>query len=241
MDYARLSFPLNAYACAVALEEGEVHGLHYGFDLGRDNILAAQRRATDYLLERLPPPPAKLLEVGVGICATARELVELGYDYHGVTPDPSQASLCTEAGLRVIHSPFEQLPATAQYDLILFQESAQYIDTRILLMQSHILLREGGRLIIADEVDTRVLEPARALLGEAGFRLLREEDVTERALPTLDYLIRILQRNRDAVMKRISVDGTRYSQLMTSLEVRRRAYRDGHFRYLFLELVKDTR
>ncbi|GAB6041456.1 class I SAM-dependent methyltransferase [Endothiovibrio diazotrophicus] len=239
MDHARLSFPLNAYACAVTLEEGELHSLHYGFDPGDDNILAAQRRASEFLLGRLPPPPARLLEVGVGLCATGRELLARGYDYTGVTPDATQVQTCAAAGLRVVHAYFERLPpAEPRYDLILFQESAQYIHPRALLVQAARLLRPGGRVIIADEVDTRILDQARHLLGDAGFELLREEDVTDRAAPTLDYLIGILLKHREAVMERIAVDGIRYSRLITSLETRRQAYHDGHYRYLFLEFQR---
>lgn len=238
MDYAHLSFPLNAYACAVALEEGEVHSLHYGFDPDKDNMLAAQQRATDFLLERLPRPPAKLLEVGVGVCATARRLKELGYDYTGITPDATQVAMASELGLRVIHLPFEKAPAVERFDIILFQESAQYIHPRALLIQASKLTESGGRVIIADEIDARILDQARHMLPEAGFELLREEDVTAHAAPTIDYLIEILLRHREAVMKEIRVDGVRFSRLMTSLEERSKAYRDGTHRYMFLELKR---
>ena len=239
MDHARLSFPLNTYACAVQLDAGELHSLHYGFEPYDGGILAAQRRATEFLLERLPPPPAKLLEVGVGLCATGRELTERGYDYTGVTPDATQVQRCTAAGLRVLHAPFERLPpSTGRFDIILFQAWAQYINARALLVQAANLAESGGRVIIADEVDTRILEQARPLLDGTGFELLREEDVTERAAPTLDYLIEILLKHRDEVMKQTGVDELRFSRLITSLEVRRQAYRDGNFRYLFLELLR---
>lgn len=239
MDYAaHLNFPLNVYACAIILEEGQLHSLHYGFDPGDDNILAAQKRATDFLLERLPPLPAKLLEVGVGICTTARELNERGYEYLGVTPDAIQVDLCTKVGLRVFHGFFEGLRAAEQFDILLFQESVQYINTSTLLTQAARLVKEGGRLLIADEVDTRVLEHARALLKNAGFQLVYEDDITQRTIPSLDYLIEVLRRHRDPVMRKTGVDDLRYSQLMASLHVRRQAYRDGHYQYLIAELVK---
>ena len=236
MDYAQLSFPLNAYACALELEEGEVHSLHYGFDLADGGIAAAQRRASDYLFERLPPAPKRLLEVGIGLCGTGRELTDRGYDYTGISPDASQVERCRAAGLNVEHHYFERMPTGRRFELILFQESAQYINAQALLTQAARLLETEGRMIIHDEVNTQVLEPARHLLNEAGFELLREEDVTERAAPTLDYLIDILLRHREAVAKRIGVDGVRFSRLITSLEQRRQAYRNRTFRYLFLEL-----
>ena len=237
VDFTRLSFPLNVYARAIALEEGEVRYLHYGLDVDQGGILAAQQRATDYLIERLPPP-CNLLEVGVGLCTTARRLLELGYRYTGVTPDATQVARCREAGLTVEHNYFEQLPAPppTPYDLILFQESAQYIHPAALLSQAGALLATDGRVIIADEVSAQVISEAETLIPKMGFEVVRQEDITARAAPSLEYLIETILKHRKALLEGMPIDGVAFGRLLTSLEARRQAYLAGRHRYLFIEL-----
>ncbi|HYV41690.1 MAG TPA: hypothetical protein VEO02_07875 [Thermoanaerobaculia bacterium] len=57
----------------LTLEEGVAHSMHYGlFERGDESIATAQERSTALLLERLPPPPCRLLEVGVGSARRSR-------------------------------------------------------------------------------------------------------------------------------------------------------------------------
>src|SRR5437762_183081 len=107
-------------------EEGAVRYLHYGlFERPDDSIDAAQERSTELLLSRLPPPPARLLDVGVGLGTTLERLTRLGYDAEGITPDEKQAALAREPVAVASFETFDGGP----YDLLLFQESSQYIDS----------------------------------------------------------------------------------------------------------------
>src|SRR5437588_4097562 len=136
-------------------EEGGVRYLHYGlFERADESIDAAQERSTELLLSRLPPPPARLLDVGVGLGTTLARLIELGYHAEGITPDAQQATM---AAVPVTVTSFEEYgappsrrldrrrPAAAEgakdgdrtagedagvpFDVILFQESSQSIDS----------------------------------------------------------------------------------------------------------------
>ena len=65
--YRDFYYPLNVFMHILMHEEGAVRYLHYGlFERDDDSIDVAQERSTELLLSRLPPPPARLLDVGVG-------------------------------------------------------------------------------------------------------------------------------------------------------------------------------
>ena len=55
------TFPLNAYAQALLLKDGEVNSLHYGlFSEKKELLSTAQQRATDKIFSILPSPPQRL-------------------------------------------------------------------------------------------------------------------------------------------------------------------------------------
>jgi SAM-dependent methyltransferase len=236
---AELGFPLNLYARALELEEGAVESLHYGLDPVRGSMAEAQQRMSEFLFERLPPP-CRLLEVGVGLCTSAAELAGRGYDYSGVTPDPSQVKRCRTRGLSITENYFERMPKPEQpFDLILFQESAQYIHPAALLTQAREMLRPTGRLIICDEIDSSVAEGAQSLIESLGFHLLSTEDITSRAAPSLSILIEMLYDHRKAVVDSLpSVEPIHFARLMVSLEERRSAYLSGRHLYKYIEVER---
>src|SRR3954471_14841977 len=87
-----MPFPLNVYAHMLYLEWGKVDYLHYGlFDPGHIDLGAAQAQSSRLVFERLPPAPARILDVGIGLGTTLAALVELGHDATGITPDIQQA------------------------------------------------------------------------------------------------------------------------------------------------------
>ena len=132
--WRELTYPLNVFVHILTHEEGGVSALHYGlFENDRETLAEAQEHSTELLLSRLPPPPARLLDVGVGLATTLAQLVSLGYDAEGITPDEKQIAMIRARygdTLRVHHKPFETFiprqPPTANrqpYDVLLFQES----------------------------------------------------------------------------------------------------------------------
>src|SRR5205823_5833786 len=110
--YRDFYYPLNVFMHILTREEGGVRYLHYGlFEQPDESIDAAQERSTELLLSRLPPPPARLLDVGVGLGTTLARLRELGYDAEGITPDAKQAAM---ARVPVTVASFEEYGAPSR-------------------------------------------------------------------------------------------------------------------------------
>ncbi len=151
----QLVFPLNAYACATYLTEGQVEYLHYGlFDQDHANLQAAQNHSTELTIQRLPAPGAQILEIGIGLGTTAKILTDLGYQVTGISPDAAQVAIARErsdgkAQFEVTR--FEDFDSlTKEVDVILLQESAQYLEPRILFSQAGRFLKAGGRILVLD-------------------------------------------------------------------------------------------
>ncbi|MEE8428742.1 MAG: class I SAM-dependent methyltransferase, partial [Gammaproteobacteria bacterium] len=122
-----MEFPLNVYAGAQYLEYGKVKYLHYGlFTDNETSLEQAQQHSTDLILARLPSPPCRILEVGIGVGTTCRELTRRGYQVTGITPNGAQLALARAgngADTYLIQTRFEDVYApAAPYHVILFQE-----------------------------------------------------------------------------------------------------------------------
>ncbi len=139
--YKNLAFPLNVYAQSLYLQESQVNYLHYGlFKEGEVvqnvQISAVQQRATDLLLNYLPKPPCRILEIGLGLGTTTQQLVKLGYHITAITPSNNEINFAKQRlndnnllkSVQLKSVRFEDFVAPAEsYDVILLQESAQYI------------------------------------------------------------------------------------------------------------------
>lgn len=236
MQYAHFSFPLNVYAHAILKEEGDFQYLHYGFNM-QQGILQAQQNSTDFIMSKLPAAPADILEVGIGIGTTASQLVQAGYNYTGVVPDPAQIAYCRNQKLDLIESRFEDMPQKILYDVILFQESAQYILTNVLLEKAHTLLKETGRILVLDEVATESIEGLEQLANQFGFQVVNQQDFTFDAAPSLAYLIEIIYKYRQSLLQDLQLSSLQLSTLLYQLEIRNQAYQDKQFSYMFFHLA----
>ena len=248
-------FPLNVYARALELEEGQVQDLHYGLHETPDMPTAlAQRRFTELLWRHLPPP-CRLLEVGLGFGGTLARLVAAGYAATGITPDPAQVAYA-----RTRHG--DALPAVCSrledfadnpggWDALLFQESAQYIDPLDLYSRADELLAERGEIILADEFALRRSGPGRenlhliehfaALAGRFGFAVDEQLDLSREAAPTLDYLLRVVSRHADTLQRDLGVTAETLAALSASNETYREKYADGRYGYFLLRLRRSAR
>lgn len=240
---AQLDFPLNVYALAVVLEEGSVDSLHYGFDWAAGPIAPAQGRATEFLVEKLPSPPGSILEVGVGLGALARKLTKLGYAYKGISPDKTQVAWCEQRVPESVFScvSFSQLDLSEKYDILVFQESAQYIpDSEIIRIAGHVL-RPGGSIVLVDEVPAQTAYAVGVLPVNSGFQLEESEDLTSRATGSLDYLIEAIFRHRTGILAACKLPSHKLTNLLDILERRRLAYRGGEFLYFYCQLKQLSR
>lgn len=255
LPHQRLSFPLNVYAHLLQLKEGRVDYLHYGlFEPGETGIAAAQQRSSQLLLSRLPAAPCRVLEVGVGLGATLAQLVEHGHAVTGITPDLEQiglarARLGARADLLCIR--LEDLPdALGPFDLVLFQESSQYIDLLALFEKTARLLQDGGELLILDEIAWQRIAPgpeglhlAQDVLATAqrfGFDLLEQIDLSQQAAPTVDYLIDGLAAERERLIADLGVTSAQIDELIAANRRYRDKYASGRFGYCLLRFRKTA-
>ncbi len=130
--------------------------LHYGFweglDVAAANLGAAQNAYTDRLLKVLPPPPARILDIGGGAGQTARKLLSLGYEVEIVVPSAFLAGRCrvNAPGAKVHEMKFEDYAGSGPFDICLFSESFQYIPEGTALDGCLRVLAPDGVIVIAD-------------------------------------------------------------------------------------------
>ncbi len=243
--FPTLSFPLNVYAQALWKTEAELQYLHYGLWQTGFNLAQAQQAATAVLMAALPASPASVLEVGIGLGTTARRLQESGYPYTGITPDNAQILYARHRLSDLpqmpcfVHTTFEQFLPSEKFQVIVFQESAQYIKVDNLLRGCHAALDSGGQVLIMDEFSAPVCAALEAGLPNASFQILRYEDFTQQAAPSISYLIQAIEQQRAAVLYDLNLSATRLEALMHSLKQRERAYQNQSYFYKLLLLQKN--
>src|SRR4051794_3712498 len=94
----------------------------------------------------LPPPPARLLEVGAGGGALALELAQAGYDVVAIDPEPGAPHVRAVA-LADVEEP------DASFDAALAVVSLHHVEPlESSLQRLASLVRPGGRLVV-DELD----------------------------------------------------------------------------------------
>jgi len=251
--YKKFDFPLNVYALALFLEEGRVDYLHYGFpEDNEEPAWQAQQRSTEMILSRLPEPPCRLLEVGIGLGTTFQKLEELGYTVTGITPDSYQIDVARERvgdHPRLINTRFEDLRSGSEsYELILMQESAQYINVLDLFNQAHDLLAGGGELFILDEVTLRasrtdadnfpLLDHVLTTADRCGFELIEKIDLSSKAARTLDYLLRVISRHKGCLVSDFGFSEQQLNHLLEANRTYKKKYMDGIYGYALLRFRK---
>ncbi len=227
--------------------------MHYGlFDTPDDSIAAAQERSTALLLSRLPPPPARLLEVGIGLGTTLAFLTEEGYAAEGLTPDPAQAAAAVErfgGRIRVHTAPLEHYETTARYDIVVFQESSQYIESGALFRKVRAVAAPGARVVVLDEFALGPVDRPDALhrldrflesAASAGFTLEEELEVTAKAAPTIDYFLERIPRHRAAIEKDLGLEPSRIDGLLESGRGYRALYASGTYGYRLLSFASGS-
>jgi len=200
-----------------------VEDLHFGLwdtdlELRPGNLATAQQRYSDLLIGALPPPPARVLDIGCVTGHLLAQLVDRSYRVDGVIPAPSLAKVVRErlaerpgCDSRLFECKFEDFPVAQMagaYDVALFAESFQYIPMAASLPAVHTLLKPGGTMVICDFFKTEhhgdggtgdrsfggghALKDFRDRMRAAPLRQLRDEDLTPRVSPNLDLINDIL-------------------------------------------------
>jgi len=250
--YQQMSFPLNVYAQALLLDQGEVNYLHYGlFKSENMDLASAQNYSTELVLARLPKPPCRLLEIGVGLGTTLQRLAQMGYDCYGISPDEAQIQFIktqwADAPIDCIS--LEALKATEKrFDCILFQESAQYIDPLVIFNQAVDLLTDTGTLLIIDEFALKrvelgaeglhLIDDLLALATRFNFDLVDHQDLSNIAAPTLDYLLNVTEKHRPALLSSLDCSVEQLEQLDQSNRCYQEKYQTGRYGYALLHFQK---
>lgn len=238
--YRDFTYPLNVFMHILTHEEGSVAYLHYGlFERPDEPLLAAQERSTELLLSRLPPPPARLLEAGIGLGTTLARLTRLGYDVTGITPDAQQIAM-----VRALHpeadvhcARFEDFTA-GTFDAVFFQESSQYIDSDALFARARELTRH---VVVLDEVamrDEGTLHRYDAFVAAAtryGFAMTEDLDLSDKAPPTMEYFMTRIPRYRDRLVADLGLTGQEIDDLLASGRSYVDFYRRGVYAYRLLQ------
>jgi SAM-dependent methyltransferase len=245
--YRDFAFPLNVLMHVLAREGQGGDAMHYGlFEREGETLAAAQERSTALLFERLPPPPGRVLEVGSGLGATLERLRRSGYDAVGITPDASQARAARDRfgeGFPVRVAPLESFEDASRYDVVVFQESSQYIESRGLWSRVARLAAPGGLVLVLDEfallpVDrSGALHRLDAFLAAAaaeGFVVEEHLDLSLQAAPTISWFLERLPRHRASIASELPVAAPQLDALLESGAAYRELYRGGDYGYRLL-------
>jgi cyclopropane fatty-acyl-phospholipid synthase-like methyltransferase len=252
-EYREFYYPLNVFMHILTQEEGGVTYLHYGlFERPDEPIGTAQEHSTELLLSRLPAPPAKILDVGIGVGTTLAHLRSMKYDVTGITPDAKQIAMVKARygdSLKILLTSFEELSpaeAGASYDCVVFQESSQYIQSHTLFAKARGLT---GHVVVLDEFASKPVDTTGSLHSlpefldaaeKNGFRKTEESDLSARAAPTIDYFRARLPRFRDALIADLGITSAHVDELIESGERYRANYDQGLYVYRLLQFRRDS-
>jgi SAM-dependent methyltransferase len=185
--------------------------LHYGYwpdDLDVDiaNLRLAQEEYVKFLLSHIPDGVKTILDVGCGAGRVARKLIEMGYQVDCVSPSPyltEQARKSVGEKSRIFNCKYQDMktdPPEANYDLIMFVESFQYIHLLKALENTARFLNPGGYMLICDifkkddvkgegqQKGGHALSHFFSRVETFPFKLLKDIDMTEPTAPTMDLL-----------------------------------------------------
>ncbi len=178
------------------------YGIWDGLEVNAGNLRAAQEAYTERLLALLPPPPARVLDIGGGAGWTARHLIARGYAVDIVVPSAFLAGRCrVNAPQAVVHEClFQDYRGAGGFDVCLFSESFQYIPLPESLPRARGLLAPGGVVVIADCFRSDAYQGRHAhgpqpggghklaafRRGLSGWQVTHEEEITTAVAPSID-------------------------------------------------------
>jgi SAM-dependent methyltransferase len=253
---AAFAFPLNVYATMLEAAEGRLDYLHYGlFEHDDEPVWRAQERASQLLWSALPPP-CRVLEVGIGVGTTLRRLGAAGYQAFGITPDAAQVAEVRRRhgdAVQVAVSTLEELPARQEpWDLMLLQESAQYIQPLALFEAAdRLLVAEDATIVVMDEfaferrsaADSGLHTHAHflALARRMGWEATVDMDVSQQASGTVRAIHRLIQGQQADLQRALSLRPGQLEDLLQASQRYQALYAQGTFGYRLLRLRRRSR
>ena len=196
--------------------------LHFGFwpeNSPNLSLEEAQERMFERLFVHFPDPPAAVLDVGCGLGLSAYKLSQKGYHVTAIAPSKELIDYASEnygkgnidfhvAGF--LDNNDSDL-MSKKYDVILFQESLQYLNPLdSVFKKARSLLKPKGSVIIGDEIcqdksikkETAVhfFEDVVTGLFENGFRITGNEKIGKNVIKTCDNVIQRFTVNFDQIV-----------------------------------------
>ena len=204
-----ISKPVELEGAALASEVVFGHGYaHYGyFPDGVPEVLSLQALGTaqhayfEKLLETIRAVPGevhRILDVGSGTGANAKNLIEAGFDVACVSPSVQMNEMARAKlpeGTEVIDARFEDFDTSCRFDLCIFAESFHYIELEPALAQAaryadngvvifDYFRRDGGGTDHGDTTRSTHASFLEAVARQGQFEVLHDEDVTGAIAPT---------------------------------------------------------
>ncbi len=195
--------------------------LHFGLWSDGDSKMSmeeAQENMFNLLLSFFPPPPATVLDVGCGLGYSAFLLAQKGYKVVAIAPSTERIAYAKQvygdSGVEFRTLSYfdedETVFSKEHYDVLLFQESMQYLSPlNNVIGRARQLLKEKGVLIIGDEVCyDRSIKPETTVhpvtdfiiaLAENGFRTIENEKIGKDVVQTCDFIIDNLTHHFDSI------------------------------------------
>lgn len=212
-----LEFPFCYYAYMID-SNGAIDYFHYGlWETGTETIKEAQENLASMMQSIIPAGVKRILDVGCGLGKTTYDLTLAGYDVIGISPDIRLMEMARlkykECAKRLIISSFEDYISADFFDLILFQESSQYIkDIKFLFSRCKKLLNKRGYVLICDEIryeksnicsyheKNEIVKTAH----EYSFDVVLNENITQKILMTRDLGLSFLIENKEPIIHEFS-------------------------------------
>lgn len=186
--------------------------LHYGLwsddlELNIRNIGNAQDAYTDLLLATIPSNARSVLDVGCGVGSVAKRLVDLHYDVECLSPSfmLNEEARRNVPGIIVHDSGFEDFVPARKFDVVLFAESFQYVESYAALSKAAEMLTASGVIIVCDKFKCE--ENGKSPIGgghqyrdylrtcrDLELECIQDIDLTERIAPNFDLLQDFRQR-----------------------------------------------
>ncbi|MES3007591.1 MAG: GNAT family N-acetyltransferase [Pseudomonadota bacterium] len=264
MNFRLLPFPLNVYGQTLALEYGAAYEqtmhLHFGVfdaaDVTAEHLLdypLAQQRAQELLQALLLPAPGSVLEWGFGSGALAHTLGTLGYRVLALSNSAEEWRHVTSIGIndvtenvQFLHADLAQWQTAERFDILVLQQSAQYLDPLLLMARASELLRPGGQLLIAEEFlldDSRGEPEPRPLLAHflqlaerSGLVLERQQQWGKEVAPGLRLIQNLLRKHSAALCVTLKMEEASVDALSAALDTLHEKFVSGRLGYALLDL-----